>query len=312
MKRPNAPQRDLTELDARTALLLANSTCVYCGTILSPENHTKEHVIGRRFVPKGTLDKHWNLIVNACARCNRIKSDLEDDLSAVTLHADAFGRSPSDDPRVIGDARRKAAGSVSRRTNKLIKDSRETFSVTAPMSAGLTLSARFTAPPQPDGERAFRLARMHLCAFFYLVTYNATRRCGYWWPGDYMMLNAAPRTDWGNVWQQGFAKAVIAWEPRLLLHISPDSFFSAVLRKHPTDACWSWALEWNRNYRLLGFLGDSKVASALVEGFQPPQSHLVYRDEKRTVVFRREITLEEADDLLFVYDGPVARPGVAT
>jgi hypothetical protein len=127
-----------------------------------------------------------------------------------------------------------------------------------------------------------------------------------------MMLNAALRTDWGNVWQRGFAKAVVAWEPRLYLHISPHSFFSAVLRKHPTDACWSWALEWNHNYRLLGFLGDRKVATALIEGFQPPQSHLLYRDKKRTVVFRPEITLEEGDDLLFVYDGPVVRPDVAT
>jgi len=114
VRRPRTPQHDLTELDGQTAAVLTNKTCPYCGTILSPENQTKEHVIGRRFVPRGSLNKHWNLIVRACTICNGIKSDLEDDLSAVTLHPDAFGRSPSPDPRVVDDAQRKAAGSISR------------------------------------------------------------------------------------------------------------------------------------------------------------------------------------------------------
>ncbi len=180
------------------------------------------------------------------------------------------------------------------------------------MSAGVSMSAQFTAPPQPDEERAFRLARMHLCAFFYWLTYNSTERRGYWWPGDYMMLNAAMRADWGNVWQRGFAKAVVAWEPRLYLHISPHSFFSVVIRKHPADPCWSWALEWNRNYRLTGFLGERKVAATLVEQFEAPRTHLLYRDQKSALAMRPEIALEDQADIMFVYEGPVVRHDVAT
>jgi len=153
---------------------------------------------------------------------------------------------------------------------------------------------------------------MHLCAFFYWLTYKSTERRGYWWPGDYMMLNAAMRADWGNVWQRGFAKAVVAWEPRLYLHISPHSFFSAVIRKHPADPCWSWALEWNRNYRLTGFLGERKVAATLVEQFEAPRTHLLYRDQKSALAVRPEIALEEQADIMFVYEGPVVRHDVAT
>ncbi len=154
------------------------------------------------------------------------------------------------------------------------------------MSAGVSMSAQFTAPPQPDEERAFRLARMHLCAFFYWLTYNSTERRGYWWPGDYMMLNAAMRADWGNVWQRGFAKAVVAWEPRLYLR--------------------------NRNYRLTGFLGERKVAATLVEQFEAPRTHLLYRDQKSALAMRPEIALEDQADIMFVYEGPVVRHDVAT
>jgi len=37
---------------------LANATCAYCGMEGRADNPlTDEHVIGRRFVPKGTLDR---------------------------------------------------------------------------------------------------------------------------------------------------------------------------------------------------------------------------------------------------------------
>ena len=35
---------------------LRNLTCPYCGVAIDAKTATKEHVVGRRFVPKGTLD----------------------------------------------------------------------------------------------------------------------------------------------------------------------------------------------------------------------------------------------------------------
>ena len=56
---------ELTELSVEKPILLDNITCVYCGNELTPQTVTKEHVVGRRFVPKGSLNQQWNLIVCA-------------------------------------------------------------------------------------------------------------------------------------------------------------------------------------------------------------------------------------------------------
>ena len=55
---------------------LNNISCPYCGVMLTCETTDKEHVIGRRFVPKGKLNGNWNLVVNACRTCSGIKADL--------------------------------------------------------------------------------------------------------------------------------------------------------------------------------------------------------------------------------------------
>jgi hypothetical protein len=75
-------------------------------------------VVGRNFVPRGTLDNQCNLIAMACEPCNRAKASLEDDLSAITMQARADGTFASNDPRLIAEARRKANGAISRRTRR--------------------------------------------------------------------------------------------------------------------------------------------------------------------------------------------------
>src|SRR5712671_7028860 len=107
----------LKELPANKALRLDNRTCLYCGadpTVDSP--HTVEHVVGRRFVPKGSLHQSWALIGNACATCNGVKADLEDDISAITLQPSLGERHT--DPMLDAEATRKSANSISRRTRK--------------------------------------------------------------------------------------------------------------------------------------------------------------------------------------------------
>src|SRR6266550_9402360 len=106
-------------LPPNRAVRLDNRTCLYCGLAEAEENpFTVEHVVGRRFVPKGSLDKSWALIGNACLRCNSRKSDLEDDISAITLQPNLGERHA--DPLLEAEAARKAKGSVSRRTRKRV------------------------------------------------------------------------------------------------------------------------------------------------------------------------------------------------
>jgi 5-methylcytosine-specific restriction endonuclease McrA len=84
----------LKEADVRRLIKLNNVTCVYCGVrldALKPAGVDKDHVIGRRFVPKGKLAGQWNLVVRVCKPCHKHKSDLEDDLSAISMHPDTWG-----------------------------------------------------------------------------------------------------------------------------------------------------------------------------------------------------------------------------
>src|SRR5947209_4814937 len=51
---------DFTTLPNNKATKLANITCAYCGGEAEPDNPlTDEHVIGRKFVPKGSFAKGW-------------------------------------------------------------------------------------------------------------------------------------------------------------------------------------------------------------------------------------------------------------
>src|SRR5688500_6709853 len=76
-------------LPNKKATKLASIACCYCGRMETKEVPlTDEHVLGRRFVPKGSFASGWSLIARACEPCNNKKADLEDEISAVTLLSD--------------------------------------------------------------------------------------------------------------------------------------------------------------------------------------------------------------------------------
>ena len=109
--------------------MLDNITCPYCGIELGDNNNTKEHVIGRRFIPKGSLDGYWNLIVRACPKCNSDKSLIEDDISAITLSGKLWFGSNGSDENIKQEAKRKAKNSTSRRTGEPVMHSQEELNI---------------------------------------------------------------------------------------------------------------------------------------------------------------------------------------
>src|ERR1043166_8990358 len=163
----NKPQQLLT----KQPVILENETCVYCDCILDESIRTKEHVIGRKFVPKGKFNAQWNLIVDACKACNNVKSNLEDDLSAITMQPDAWGQFAHSDPQLVSDAARKAQKSINRRTGNRVADSAESQTIAAGFGPALSIQATFVSPPQVDHKRAFELSRLHVKAFFYWIAY---------------------------------------------------------------------------------------------------------------------------------------------
>ena len=186
------------ELPSNKALILRNIDCPYCGKNLTNDIRTKEHVVARRFVPKGKLENNWNLILDACSDCNVSKSDLENDISAISLHHN-FGAYPEEyDDEVTKDAKRKARNSISRRTRKPVESSKENFAFSAPIGPNASISFNMTGMPQVDEFRVFNLARLQLKAFFYFITYQQQESRGYCWTGEYLPFMVTRREDWGN------------------------------------------------------------------------------------------------------------------
>lgn len=292
---------DIRELPINKPILLDNETCVYCGTPLHESVMTKEHVIGRRFVPKGKLAGQWNLIVQACHPCNQRKSELEDDLSAISMQPDMWGRHVTEDRALAMEAARKAQNSTSRRTKRPIKDSSETLTLKTPFAPGGEATFSFSAPPQADISRVFELSRLHLMAFFYWITYNRSTKKGGYWLGGYFPVLEAIRSDWGNPVHRAFMASVIDWEPRVLA-TGADGYFKVAIRRHPNEICWSWALEWNNNFRIVGFLGERAVAEALVRSLPPLAVATVAQWDKGWLRYRTEVPLPEDEDTLFCWN----------
>ena len=284
------------------ALLLKNITCPYCGLELAEGNDTKEHVIGRKFVPKGSLDGQWNLIVRACGTCNEAKSYLENDISAISLAGRLWFGSDDGEKPVLDEAQRKARNSFSRKTGKPVIQSQENLNFQFQFAPGATLGFNLVSPPQLDNDRVFELARMQLMAFFYLVTFNSEAQKGGFWLGGYHPLSTTHHRDWGNSLHRDFMNTVVAWEPRWI-GCTANGFFKSIIRRHPHETCWSWALEWNRNYRIIGFFGEREPAQAIVDTFAWPEMRNMQNGRDCSWRIREEVPLSEEDDLLFFYDG---------
>ena len=269
--------------------VLANLRCPYCGVAVTRKTSTKEHVIARNFVPIPYIDRSWNLILRACQPCNNVKSGLEDDISAISMQPNAFGVHAVSDEKLLADAARKAR-SRSRLTKKRVGESAASSELAFQIGANSNATISLVAPPQVGRERVFDLALYHLRAFFFLLTYNEQLRCGSPLPGVFMPLDCVRRDDWGNAIQASFMNLTHAWPYRLVHPDVANGFFKLAIRKHPTEFVWSWALEWNQNFRVVGFFGQEEGAQ-ISAAMLPPGSHITR--------IREEIALDFNTDVMF-------------
>lgn len=288
----------LRALPPNRAIVLRNETCPYCGTSLTRETRTKEHVVGRRFVPRGSLHQHWNLIVWACAPCNRHKASLEDDLSAISMHPDVTGAHVRDDIRLHAEAARKARKSISQRSGKPVGESREQFTVKMQPFPGAELTINFTTGPQADDARIIHLVRMQVMAFFYWVTIQPGEVNGHFWLGSFMPLPPVRRPDWGNAQLRFFMDLTANWDPRVHA-ITADGYFKMAIKKHPQALAWSFAVEWNESYRIVGFFGDTETLLGLRDRVPSLPMVTIPGQGADFMRYRQEVPLPEEDDVLF-------------
>ena len=169
---------------------LKNRNCIYCGLPFDEGlEFDIEHVIGRKFVPKNSLKNQWNLIAKACKGCNSKKSQLEDDISAITILR-AARRDPND-PMLRAEVARKLkpGGAASRFTGKPVARSDVQRSLSGTLMDAATFSFTFSGPPHIDPSRELELALFHVQAFYYLTTYNEENCRGELTPGLFAVID---------------------------------------------------------------------------------------------------------------------------
>jgi len=278
---------------------LQNKNCPYCGRDLEETGSTKEHVVGRRFVPRGTLNQQWNLILHACGDCNRLKATLEDELSALSMYPSLVGPRDPDGAIAVRDMGRKTRGSTGRRADRDV----QRFGIGGQMGPGISVRFGLVAPPSPPPDHIRVLARFQMAGFFYWITYDGTRQTGGFWVGDFKMANWTGRTDWGNPVQNAFAKSVSVWQPRLVVETA-EGFFKGTIRRDPSAACWGWAVEWNKNYRAIGFFGEQAVVQGHLARLPTLETSLIGKSEDGELHVRVERPLLPDEDLLFAMPPP--------
>lgn len=276
--------------------VLKNRTCIYCGKDLPITEVTKEHVIGRKFVPKGELSDQWNLIAQCCVDCNNSKGELENDISAITIFTLA-ANSPNNS-NLIAEALRKAEKCISRKTHNAVAKGQQRLTVNAQFGA-CKMSLNFIGPPEIENERIEDLCRYHVTGFFYWMTFDQENQVGSLLPGRFTLVQETFRPDWGNATHVAFMQTIVTWQAGVLI-LTANEHFKILIRQHPSNRLWAWALEWNKSSRCIGFFGDDADVNGIVESLPLRVFQNSISNGNETIRMSAEVPLEEAHDILFV------------
>lgn len=93
-------------------------------------------------------------------------------------------------------------------------------------------------------------------------------------------------------------RLVLDWELALYGETA-TGFFKVIIRKKPESICWSWALEWNKNYRVIGLFGNKASIESFNSILPASEAKTVYKNKEESISFRREVLLPEDEDILF-------------
>jgi hypothetical protein len=287
----------LKEAPVNRAIILRNIACAYCHVEFSDlVPFEKEHAIGRRFVPKGTLHGQWNLLLRSCRRCNAHNQSGRRHLG--NCNAARRGGRTRQCRRTPACGGRKAQNAISRKTGKPVAAGEEPIKVGGKFGPA-TFTFSFSMPPQVHEYRLFQLARYQVAAFFYWTTFKKETGRGGLMPGGFYPLAVVRKADWGNPQMLWFMEETKSWAWRVHA-IGADGYFKlATKRKSDTEDIWSWALEWNQNFRLVGFFGREELVAELEKSIPVLKMETAGHSPERILRYRIEVPLVEADDSLF-------------
>jgi hypothetical protein len=173
------------------------------------------------------------------------------------------------------------------------------MTIKAPFGPGVEMTFNLCSPPQADSDRVFELARLQLMGFFYWITFSADTNKGGFWLGEFYPVLEAVRSDWGNPVHLAFMRQASTWDLRLLV-VTADGFFKATIRRHPVEVCWSWALEWNHNLRVVGFFGEREPVLAAAKALPRLKVKTIAQGPGHALRYRMETPLSDDDDQMFL------------
>jgi hypothetical protein len=267
----------------------SNTRCLYCARRFDETTviRSKEHLIARNFVPKGSFlgGREFNFIFAACERCNGEKSQLEGHVSAISQ---SLSPRIGADPVYFDIARRKAHHEFHPWTGRPVVDSIQRMSVTMPLGASVGMSLGLVGPAQLDCDQVRLLACRHVQGLFALVTNEKhdTDDVSLLPPSAVWVHDHYLRSDWGNPQLRAAHEQTRNW----MLHIggaTASGYFRFVMRRDPSHTrswYWYWLLEWNDSVRVMGGISFSGEAPAFLTAL--PRLHHAVMPLPNGAVFR--------------------------
>jgi len=289
----------------RKSLKGSNQYCLYCGRYIgegSGIESNKEHLIAREFVPKGTYSEHdFNFTFRACTEHNNEKSKYERHVSSITM-LDSIGPETEEEIRNMAIHKANNDYHPSKKGIK-IADSQEKLDIKWG-GENFSISFSFIAPPQLDEVYVKYLAFMQMQGFFALISspqpYNGAKLMLL--SGQYFQfLGAWRRSDWGNVILGHLARLVADWKCYANID-SGRSYYRAIIKIDPLSKIWFWAFEWNKSYRVAGFVGDIETTQEFVKNIPVEEWAILEQENGRIIRTKNELTLSSKDDGLFQGD----------
>lgn len=288
----------LQTLPPNRVVRLSNITCPYCGVAFSESiRPDREHVIGRRFVPKGVLANEWNLIVNSCHPCNHEKSQLEDDIAVITLMSGRSREDVATSELVASEVARRAEKSGSRATGRSVASSHVEVGLALSPAGGGEVNLKFNGPPQISDARVFRLAEFHYLALFYFVSYRESEKTG-GYPGTIRPVGRFMYSDWGNPAARWFMELQKEWGDLFCGNMA-DGFFKASIKESPTSRVWALAVEWNQSVRVLALAGDVAALDEICSTLPEKNGFLTRNADGNIVRVAKHVPMPESEDLMF-------------
>ena len=288
----------------RKSIRSSNQYCLYCGRFIGkgseiPSN--REHLIGREFVPSGSFKNSdsFNFIFRACVQDNNKKSIYERHISSITL-LHVLG---TDCDREIKDlAIRKATKDYHpRKKGVKIAESQEKIEFKY-SGQNFNMTFGLISPPQAEREYVKHLSFMQMQALFSFITtprpydnnkliflaYDKFCLLGYW-----------PKSDWGNSVLKYFSEMTLEWNCYANIDTA-NGYFKTIIRVDPDTKVWFWALEWNRSYRVAGFIGAIDIIESIKKDVPEEPWKEISQEGTHIVRIKSEIVLDPLTDKLFV------------